>query len=85
MGHLCALVGRERAFCDRRVAERFGDRRRELVSAIIGASRVEQIQANGNASGIKLTAETLAAGPVRDRVAWLILRLVPHRHREAPT
>src|SRR3954449_9568720 len=36
-------------------------RRPELASAIIGASRPEQVFANARASGIELTADTLAA------------------------
>jgi aryl-alcohol dehydrogenase-like predicted oxidoreductase len=36
-------------------------RRSELASAIIGASRPEQVHANANASGIELSADTLAA------------------------
>jgi len=36
-------------------------RRGELASAIIGASRPEQVHANANASGIELSADTLAA------------------------
>jgi aryl-alcohol dehydrogenase-like predicted oxidoreductase len=36
-------------------------RRNELASAIIGASRPEQVHANAKASGIQLTPDTLAA------------------------
>ena len=36
-------------------------RRPELASAIIGATRPEQVHANGKASGIQLTPDTLAA------------------------
>jgi aryl-alcohol dehydrogenase-like predicted oxidoreductase len=36
-------------------------RRSELASAIIGASRPEQVHANANASGIELSPDTLAA------------------------
>ncbi|MEO9176827.1 MAG: aldo/keto reductase, partial [Gaiellales bacterium] len=36
-------------------------RRPELASAITGASRPEQVHANAKASGIELTADTLAA------------------------
>jgi aryl-alcohol dehydrogenase-like predicted oxidoreductase len=36
-------------------------RRPELASAIVGASRAEQVHANAKASGIELTADTLAA------------------------
>jgi aryl-alcohol dehydrogenase-like predicted oxidoreductase len=36
-------------------------RRSELASAIIGASRPEQVHANAKASGIELSADTLAA------------------------
>ncbi len=36
-------------------------RRSELASAIVGASRPEQVHANAKASGIELTADTLAA------------------------
>jgi aryl-alcohol dehydrogenase-like predicted oxidoreductase len=36
-------------------------RRGELASAIIGASRPEQVHANANASGIELSPDTLAA------------------------
>jgi aryl-alcohol dehydrogenase-like predicted oxidoreductase len=36
-------------------------RRSELASAIVGASRPEQVHANAGASGIELTPETLAA------------------------
>jgi aryl-alcohol dehydrogenase-like predicted oxidoreductase len=36
-------------------------RRPELASAIVGASRPEQVHANANASGIELTPDTLAA------------------------
>ena len=36
-------------------------RRPELASAIIGASRPEQVHANVKASGIELTPDTLAA------------------------
>jgi aryl-alcohol dehydrogenase-like predicted oxidoreductase len=36
-------------------------RRDELASAIIGASRPEQVHANAKASGIQLTPDTLAA------------------------
>jgi aryl-alcohol dehydrogenase-like predicted oxidoreductase len=36
-------------------------RRRELASAIVGASRAEQVHANASASGIDLSAEVLSA------------------------
>ncbi len=36
-------------------------RRPELASAIVGASRPEQVHANAQAAGVKLTADTLAA------------------------
>jgi aryl-alcohol dehydrogenase-like predicted oxidoreductase len=36
-------------------------RRPEVASAIVGASRPEQVHANANASGIQLTPDTLAA------------------------
>jgi aryl-alcohol dehydrogenase-like predicted oxidoreductase len=36
-------------------------RRTELASAIVGASRPEQVHANANASGIELTSQTLDA------------------------
>jgi aryl-alcohol dehydrogenase-like predicted oxidoreductase len=36
-------------------------RQPEVASAIVGASRPEQVHANANASGIELTADTLAA------------------------
>jgi aryl-alcohol dehydrogenase-like predicted oxidoreductase len=36
-------------------------RRPELASAIVGATRPEQVHANGKASGIRLTPDTLAA------------------------
>jgi aryl-alcohol dehydrogenase-like predicted oxidoreductase len=36
-------------------------RRPELASAIVGASRPEQVRANANASGIELSRDTLAA------------------------
>jgi aryl-alcohol dehydrogenase-like predicted oxidoreductase len=36
-------------------------RRSELASAIVGASRPEQVHANAKASGIELTSDTLAA------------------------
>jgi aryl-alcohol dehydrogenase-like predicted oxidoreductase len=36
-------------------------RRPELASAIVGASRPEQVHANAKASGIELSADTLAA------------------------
>jgi aryl-alcohol dehydrogenase-like predicted oxidoreductase len=36
-------------------------RRPELASAIVGASRPEQVHANAKASGIELTTDTLAA------------------------
>ncbi|MFL5911540.1 MAG: aldo/keto reductase family protein [Gaiellaceae bacterium] len=36
-------------------------RRSELASAIVGASRPEQVHANANASGIELSPDTLAA------------------------
>jgi aryl-alcohol dehydrogenase-like predicted oxidoreductase len=36
-------------------------RRPELASAIIGATRPEQVHANGKASGIQLAPDTLAA------------------------
>ncbi len=36
-------------------------RRPELASAIVGASRPEQVHANASASGIELSADVLAA------------------------
>ena len=36
-------------------------RRPELASAIVGASRPEQVHANAKASGIELSPDTLAA------------------------
>jgi aryl-alcohol dehydrogenase-like predicted oxidoreductase len=36
-------------------------RRPEVASAIVGASRPEQVHANAKASGIELTTNTLAA------------------------
>ena len=36
-------------------------RRDEVASAIVGASRPEQVHANAEASGIELSADTLAA------------------------
>jgi aryl-alcohol dehydrogenase-like predicted oxidoreductase len=36
-------------------------RRPELASAIIGATRPEQVHANAKASGLQLTPDTLAA------------------------
>jgi aryl-alcohol dehydrogenase-like predicted oxidoreductase len=36
-------------------------RRPELASAIVGATRPEQVHANGKASGTQLTPDTLAA------------------------
>jgi aryl-alcohol dehydrogenase-like predicted oxidoreductase len=36
-------------------------RRPELASAIVGATRPEQVHANGKASGIQLAPDTLAA------------------------
>ena len=36
-------------------------RRPEVASAIVGASRPEQVHANAKASGIQLTPDTLAA------------------------
>jgi aryl-alcohol dehydrogenase-like predicted oxidoreductase len=36
-------------------------RRDELASAIVGASRPEQVHANAKASGIELSADTLVA------------------------
>jgi aryl-alcohol dehydrogenase-like predicted oxidoreductase len=36
-------------------------RRPELASAIVGATRPEQVHANANASGIQLTPDTLSA------------------------
>jgi len=36
-------------------------RRPELASAIVGASRPEQVHANARASGVELTPDTLAA------------------------
>ena len=37
------------------------DRSGELASAIVGASRPEQVHANASASGVKLSDDTLAA------------------------
>jgi aryl-alcohol dehydrogenase-like predicted oxidoreductase len=36
-------------------------RRDELASAIVGASRPEQVHANAKASGVELSADTLTA------------------------
>jgi aryl-alcohol dehydrogenase-like predicted oxidoreductase len=36
-------------------------RREELAAAIVGASRPEQVHANAAASGVELSADTLAA------------------------
>ena len=36
-------------------------RRAEVASAIVGASRPEQVHANAEASGVQLSADTLAA------------------------
>ena len=48
-------------------------RRPEVASAIVGASRPEQVHANAKASGIELTPDTLGAidealgdGPVKE-------------------
>src|SRR4051794_20001521 len=62
-------------------------RRDELASAIIGASRPEQVHANAAASGVELSAETLAAidsalgdVPVKEpRLAPLARAGVKHR------
>jgi aryl-alcohol dehydrogenase-like predicted oxidoreductase len=53
-------------------------RRDEVASAIIGASRPEQVHANAAASGIELAAETLAAiDAALDGVAIMGQRLAP--------
>ena len=62
-------------------------RRPELASAIVGASRPEQVHANARASGIELSSDTLAAidealgdAPVREpRLAPLARAGVAHR------
>jgi aryl-alcohol dehydrogenase-like predicted oxidoreductase len=47
-------------------------REQNVASAIIGASRPEQVQANASASGVKLSADTLAA--IDDTLADVIVR-----------
>jgi aryl-alcohol dehydrogenase-like predicted oxidoreductase len=47
-------------------------RRDELASAIVGASRPEQVHANAEASGVKLSDETLAA--IDDALEGVIVR-----------
>jgi aryl-alcohol dehydrogenase-like predicted oxidoreductase len=46
-------------------------RRPELASAIVGASRPEQVHANASASGIELTADTL--GAIDDALADVVI------------
>jgi aryl-alcohol dehydrogenase-like predicted oxidoreductase len=67
-------------------------RRPELASAIIGASRPEQVHANANASGIQLMPDTLTAieealgdTPVREpTLAPLARPGVTHRKAGTP-
>jgi aryl-alcohol dehydrogenase-like predicted oxidoreductase len=67
-------------------------RRRELASAIVGASRPEQVHANAKASGMQLTPDTLAAieealgdTPVKDpTLAPLARPGVTHREAGTP-
>ncbi len=47
-------------------------RQQNLASAIVGASRPEQVRANASASGVKLSADTLAA--VDDALADVLVR-----------
>ena len=64
-------------------------RRDELASAIVGASRPEQVHANAKASGIQLTPDTLeaieealGATPVKEpTLAPNARRGVTHRRR----
>src|SRR4051812_31340791 len=64
-------------------------RRPELASAIIGATRPEQVHANAKASGIELTSDTLAAidealgdAPVKEQTLAPFARAgVTHRRR----
>jgi aryl-alcohol dehydrogenase-like predicted oxidoreductase len=66
-------------------------RRPELASAIVGASRPEQVHANARASGIRLTPDTLAAvdqalGDTPVREPTLAVNARPGvTHREAGT
>jgi aryl-alcohol dehydrogenase-like predicted oxidoreductase len=67
-------------------------RRPELASAIIGATRPEQVHANARASGMRLTPDTLAAieaalgdMPVREpTLAPLARSGVTHREAGTP-
>jgi aryl-alcohol dehydrogenase-like predicted oxidoreductase len=67
-------------------------RRPEVASAIVGASRPEQVQSNAKASGIQLTPDTLAAieqalgdTPVRQpTLAPLARPGVTHRQADTP-
>jgi aryl-alcohol dehydrogenase-like predicted oxidoreductase len=61
-------------------------RRSEVASAIVGASRPEQIHANVAASGVELSADVLAAvdaalgdAPIRDREGPFVVHGVTHR------
>ena len=61
-------------------------RRSEVASAIIGASRPEQVHANMAASGVQLSADVLAAvdealgdAPIRDREGPFVVQGVTHR------
>ncbi|HTA34336.1 MAG TPA: aldo/keto reductase family protein [Solirubrobacteraceae bacterium] len=47
-------------------------RQQNVASAIVGASRPEQVRANASASGVKLSADTLAA--IDDALAAVIVR-----------
>jgi aryl-alcohol dehydrogenase-like predicted oxidoreductase len=67
-------------------------RRPEVASAIVGASRPEQVQSNAKASGIQLTPDTLVAVeqalgdmPVKQpTLAPLARPGVTHRHADTP-
>ena len=67
-------------------------RRPEVASAIVGASRPEQVHANARASGLQLTPDTLAAieealddTPVKQpTLAPLAQPGVTHRQRGTP-
>ncbi len=47
-------------------------RQQNVASAIVGASRPEQVHANASASGVKLSADTLDA--IDDALADVIVR-----------
>jgi 1-deoxyxylulose-5-phosphate synthase len=47
-------------------------RQQNVASAIVGASRPEQVRANASASGVKLSADTLAA--IDDALAEVVVR-----------